>query len=308
MAASDNGRLDGLTRFLGWSSLGLGVAQLAAPHRVARLAGVDDSATAPLVIRAVGGRELIHAAGLLGSDRHRAWAKTRVAGDALDLAVLAYALNGRDGDRRRRAKAATAAVAGIAALDVYAAIRASKVRGDTKRQSLHASVTINRPPAEVYAFWRDFTNLPAFMAHLESVETLGGFRSRWTAKAPAGRTVTWEAELVDDSPNRLVAWRSLPGATVPNSGRVRFVEAPGGRGTEVHVEMEYEIPAGKLGAVVARLFGEEPEQQVRDDLRRCKQVLETGDVVVSDGTPDGIKARRTLAQRPARPETVGSAR
>ena len=304
MAASDVGRLGGLTRFLGWSSLGLGVAQLAAPDRVARLAGVDDNASAPLVIRAVGARELVHAAGLLKSDRHRAWARTRVAGDTMDLAVLALALKGRDGERRRRAKAVTAAVAGITMLDVYAAIRASRVRGDTKRRPLHASITVNRPVADVYRFWRDLTNLPTFMAHLESVESTGRMRSRWTAKAPAGRTVTWEAEMTDDTPNRLIAWRSLPGATVPNIGRVRFVEAPGGRGTEVHVEMEYEIPAGRLGALVARMFGEEPEQQVRDDLRRCKQVLETGEVVISNGSPEGTTARRTLAQRPARPEPV----
>lgn len=306
MAASASGRLGGLTRLLGWSSLGLGVAQVAAPHRVARLAGVDDDATAPLVIRAVGARELVHAAGLLKSDRHRAWARTRVLGDALDLAILTAAVRSRSGERRRRATAVTAAVAGITALDVYAALRASRTRGEAKRQALHASITVNRPAAEVYGFWRDFANLPSFMTHLTSVEPLGGLRSQWTATAPAGRTVTWEAEMTDDSPNRIIAWRSLPGSTVPNAGRVRFAEAPGGRGTEVHVEIEYDLPAGRVGAAVARLFGEEPEQQVRDDLRRCKQVLETGEVLRSPGNPDGVKASRTLARRPARPEPVGS--
>jgi uncharacterized membrane protein len=299
--SSDSGRLSGLTRTLGWASLGLGAAQLAATRRVAETAGVDDAATAPLVIRGVGARELVHAAGLLRGNRQRAWAATRVVGDAMDLAVLAKAYRARDGERRRRVGLATAAVAGITVLDVYAALRASRTRSDTGAQTLHASITVNRPRNEVYRFWRDFQNLPRFMAHLESVETQDAVRSHWVAKAPAGRTVEWDAEMTDDSPNRLIAWRSLPGAKVPNSGRVRFLEAPGGRGTEVHVEMTYDLPGGRAAALVARLLGEEPEQQVRDDLRRCKQVLETGDVVRSDATPEGTKARRLAAQKPGQP-------
>jgi uncharacterized membrane protein len=291
----------GLTRALGVASLGLGVAQLVAPRRVARLAGVDDDPAAPAVIVAVGARELLHATGLLRNRRPRAWAKTRVAGDAVDLAVLGLALRGRSGDRRRRVLLATGAVAGITAADLYAARRASRTNGGGLPLHLTATVTVNRPPREVYAFWRDFTNLPRFMAHLEDVTTTGT-RSTWTAKAPAGRTVTWDAEITQDSPNRLIAWRSVGEAAVANSGRVTFTEAPGGRGTEIRVDLDYTVPAGRLGKVVAKLFGEDPEQQVRDDLRRAKQVLETGDLVVSDGSPDGTKARRLVAQHAARPE------
>ena len=109
-------------------------------------------------------------------------------------------------------------------------------------------------------------------------------RSRWVAKAPAGKTVQWEAETTADRPNELIAWRSLPGAQVYNAGTVRFQPAPGGRGTEVRVELEYDPPFGKLGSKVAMLFREEPGQQIADDLRHLKQVLETGEILFSDAT------------------------
>ena len=163
------------------------------------------------------------------------------------------------------------------------------------------AITVNRPPEEVYRFWHDFRNLPRFMKHLEDVRVTGNRRSHWKAKAPAGTTVEWDAEVVDDRPNELIAWRSLEGADVDNWGSVRFAPAPGGRGTEVRVELDYAPPGGALGATVAKLFGEEPEQQMQDDLRRFKQVLETGEVVYSEATVHG-------RPHPARPpeENTGS--
>ncbi|HEX5386479.1 MAG TPA: SRPBCC family protein [Gemmatimonadales bacterium] len=138
-------------------------------------------------------------------------------------------------------------------------------------------VVIDRPPDEVYRFWRNLENLPRFMEHLESVTMRGGGRSHWVAKAPGGTRVEWDAEIHNEIPGELIAWRSLPGADVPNAGSVHFTPALGGRGTEVRVVLSYEPPAGRLGAAVATLFGEEPEQQVEDDLRRLKQVLESAD-------------------------------
>ena len=123
------------------------------------------------------------------------------------------------------------------------------------------SVTVNRSPEEVYRFWREFENLPRFMQHLEAVRTSGGTRTHWVAKGPAGATVEWDAETVEDRPNERLSWRSLAGSDVRNEGVVRFVKAPADRGTEVHVEIRYEAPAGKLGATVAKLFGEEPSVQ-----------------------------------------------
>lgn len=149
------------------------------------------------------------------------------------------------------------------------------------------AVTVNRPAAELYQYWHDFENLPRFMQHLVSVQVDGEKRSHWTAQAPAGATVEWDAEIVADRPDELIAWRSLAGAAVDNAGEVRFAPAPGGRGTEVRVELQYDPPGGALGATVAKLFGEEPAQQVADDLRHFKQVLETGEITQSEASAKG---------------------
>ncbi|KAB1944950.1 SRPBCC family protein [Micromonospora sp. ALFpr18c] len=291
-----------LPRTLGLLSLALGVGALVAPRPLARLTGVDDSPAAQAAIPAVGAREVVHAVGLLSGRRPAAWAWTRVAGDALDLTLLGRAMADRRGERRRRLALTTAAIAGIAALDVAAAIGAGRARRARARViRMEVAVTVNRSPAEAYRFWRDMENLPRFMAHLESVHVDDLRRSHWIARGPAGHRVEWRAEIVDDQPNRSITWRSLPGTRVPNAGRVAFVPAPGDRGTEVRVRLRYAPPAGALGRVVAKLFGEEPEQQVRDDLRRFKQVLETGEVVRSEGSPNGISVRQQAMQRPAQP-------
>ncbi|WP_229401993.1 SRPBCC family protein [Micromonospora okii] len=291
-----------LPRLLGVVSLALGAGGLLAPRAVARLTGVDDSPAALAVIPAVGARELAHAAGLLAGRRPAGWAWTRVAGDALDLALLVRARADRRGERCRRVGRTTAVVAGLAAVDLFAAVRAGRARAAHRRAiDVEVAVTVNRSPAEAYRFWRDLENLPRFMAHLESVRVEDVRRSHWTARGPAGRPVSWAAEIVDDRPNRSLAWRSMPGTRVPSAGRVRFVPAPGDRGTEVRVRLRYAPPAGALGRAVAKLFGEEPEQQVRDDLRRFKQVMETGEVVRSEGSPDGTSLRQQAAQRPAQP-------
>ena len=146
------------------------------------------------------------------------------------------------------------------------------------------TITINRTPEDIYAFWRNLANLPQFMAHLESVEE-SGQTSKWRAKGPAGVPITWDAEIVLDHPGERLAWRSIEGTTtVPSRGVVRFNQAPAERGTEVQVELKYEPPGGALGAAFAKLFGKEPGQQIAGDLRRLKQVLETGEVLHSDAS------------------------
>lgn len=140
------------------------------------------------------------------------------------------------------------------------------------------AVTIARPREEVYSFWRDFENLPKVMDHLEEVRIIDGRRSHWKARAPLRLRVEWEAEVTEDRPNELIAWRSLRGSPVQTSGLVRFSDAPEGFGTEVLVHLTYQPPFSSAGAAVARLFGEEPRQQIRDGLRRLKQILETGQV------------------------------
>ncbi|MGW2148389.1 SRPBCC family protein [Nonomuraea bangladeshensis] len=289
---------DRLGRALGWTSLALGTAQLAAPRAVTRLCGVDDAPGATTIARLAGGRELLHAALLLGGKTPARWTWTRMAGDAMDLGLLGTAAATRTGARRRRALCALGTVAGIAALDAACTgMRARKARSPLQ---VRASITINKPRAEVYRFWRDLENLPTFMTHLESVRTLGGGRSRWRAKGPVV-DLEWEAEIIDERAGDLIAWRSVPGKGVRNAGLVSFTDGPGGRGTVVDVSLEYGMRGRKLAAAVARMLGEHPEQQVRDDLRRFKQVMETGEVVRSEGSPEGHRARRQLHQRPAQP-------
>lgn len=152
-----------------------------------------------------------------------------------------------------------------------------------------AAITVDRPAAELYEFWRNLSNLPTFMDHLKSVTPLDGNRSRWVAKGPMGTDVKWDAEIINDVPGETIAWRSLAGAQVDNAGSVRFVEAPGGRGTEVRVNLDYIPPGRTLGKWVAKLFGEEPSQQIHQDLRRFKQVVETGEVATIAGQPQGTK-------------------
>jgi uncharacterized membrane protein len=288
---------------LGWFSIGLGLVQIAAPGWVARLVGVRDDDGNRTLLRAVGGRELGAGAALLTRPQPAGWLWARVGGDAMDLGLLGAALRSEDAERNRVA-AATAAIAGITAVDLLAATRLSTARAAQESGApaadalrVEKAITINRPPEEVYRFWRDFENLPRFMNHLESVRVTGDGRSHWQAKAPAGRSVEWDAEIADDRPNQLIAWRSLDGADVRNSGSVRFDRAPGDRGTEVKVTLDYAPPGGAVGATIAKLFGEEPERQLRDDLFRLKQVLETGEVVRAEGSPDGPR----LKQRPAQP-------
>jgi uncharacterized membrane protein len=150
---------------------------------------------------------------------------------------------------------------------------------------LEKSVNINRPPEELYRFWRNFENLPRFMNHLESVRETGPGRSHWTAKAPAGSTVEWDAEIYNEKEGEMIAWRTLEGADVASAGSVHFESAEGGRGTLVRVVLKYDPPGGKLGALVARLFGENPEQQITEDLGRFKQLMETGQVATGEAQP-----------------------
>ena len=164
-----------------------------------------------------------------------------------------------------------------------------------------SAITINAKPDDVYARWRDFESLPTFMYHLESVQVMDDRHSHWVAKAPAGTTVEWDAEIVEDLPGKRIAWRSVADASVENSGSVQFHAAPRGQGTEVRVELQYEPPGGAIGKIVAKLFGEEPNQQLADDLRRFKQLIEAGEIARSDSSPAGTRTMNQADQRDAHP-------
>ncbi|HEV7902417.1 MAG TPA: SRPBCC family protein [Pyrinomonadaceae bacterium] len=290
-----------LARGLGWFSIGLGLAEFLAPQAIAKISGVRGDADNRLLIRAFGLREIGHGIAILsqgGKSAAAVW--SRVAGDALDLAALGAAFASPDSHKGRVAFA-TANVLTVAALDVICAQQLSSSNDNTTEggtNQVRKSLIINRAPEELYAFWHDFQNLPTFMRQLKSVQVTGEGRSHWVAKAPAGTSVEWDAEITEDRPNELIAWRSLEGSEVENSGSVRFERAPGDRGTIVHVEIDYNPPGGVIGEWVAKLTGDDPGAQAQEALRAFKQLMETGEVIVSDGT---VWDNGFLTQRPAQP-------
>jgi len=177
--------------------------------------------------------------------------------------------------------------------DVYQALRLSSADSTDQgtvpaRHSVHVahSVTILRPQEELFQFWRRFENLPRIMPHLISVKEIDGNRSQWVAHGLTG-PIEWEAEIINERPGELIAWKSCDGAEVATAGSVHFKSAPGGRGTEVNVVMDYIPPAGKLGHGIAWLAGRDAESQIREDLRAFKRIMEAGTVPTTQGQPRG---------------------
>ena len=314
-AQSQNRNKERIANGLGWFSIGLGLTELVAPGKVAELIGVRDKNGSRALLRIYGVREIAAGIGILSRSRPAGWMWSRVAGDVVDLTSLGTAMASRRANRTRLGTA-TAAVLGVTALDVLCArqltgghrrVATSGADRLTKATSgllkkasggiVRKAIIIDRSPEEVYLFWRELRNLPSFMSHLESVEITGDNRSHWVAKGPAGKIVEWDAEITADEPNQQIAWRSLEGSDVDHSGSVRFERARGGRGTLVRVEMRYSPPAGAIGANVAKLFRAEPGQQIEQDLRALKQVMETGEVAKSDASiHSGLHAARPSAK------------
>lgn len=297
--------LDGkehLANGLGWFSIGLGLAEVVAPGRVAQLIGLPDEDRTRGILRAYGCREIASGIGILSQPQQQAgWMWGRVAGDLLDLGTLMSGMNSEQASRTKIA-AATAAVLGVTALDVMCAQQLSQGHehaeaSSTQQARFSKSIKVNRPPDVVYSFWRNVENLPAFMPHLESVQVTGDNRSHWKAKALAGMTMEWDAEIVTDEPNYLIAWGSVEGSSIHHAGSVRFEPGPLGRGTVVTVNVEYAPPGGTMSSRMAKLFGQDPARQIERDLRAFKQVMETGEVVRSDAS---IHPGMHSAQPPAR--------
>lgn len=193
------------------------------------------------------------------------------------------------GLRQRSLRGALMAIAG-SGLAYKAATSEGGIKealGVNKEIKVEKTVTINKPADELYRFWHNFEQLPTFMKHLKSVKVIDNKRSHWVANAPLGVNVEWDAEIIEDRENEFISWASVEGADVDNSGFVRFKPAPGDRGTEVKVVIEYAPPGGALTAAVAKLFGEEPEQQIGDELRRFKMLMEAGEIATTEGQPKG---------------------
>lgn len=276
----DEGGMPGLalSRGLGWFSIALGVTQLAVPRALARLIGIDPSGATPWIVRAMGAREILAGLGVLMQPHRPLPLWGRVGGDAIDLTLLGVAAATRCTSAPRLA-GAVAAVAGVTALDVIASAKTQRAFDQANRPVI-AAETIDKPPEEVYAFFRKFSQLPLFMNYLESVRELDARRSHWVAKLPVG-TIGWDAEIIDDRPGRLISWQSVEQSPINARGRITFTRTPGRNMTEVRVEMQLGFLGTGPSAALARFF---TRPQIKGDLRRLKQVMETGEVLYSDAS------------------------
>jgi uncharacterized membrane protein len=286
---------------LGLFSIGLGLAQITAAAALSKLVLGADDKPRRRAMRAVGVREVAAGLSLLARPGSAPFLWTRVVGDAVDLALLGLSLKSKK-SRSSHVSAAAVVVLGLGVLDVLAN-RRSRRDGTLPPQSLRVlkSITIGRDPEDVYRFWHNLANLARFMGHLEFVEVRDAQRSHWRVRGPAGQSIEWDAEITEDVPNEKIAWQSTGDAVLPNRGQVRFVPAPGGRGTQVILETEYQpraSAAGAVGAAIAKLFALGPEVMMLNDLRRCKQLLELGEVVHSDASiARGLHPARPAARR-----------
>lgn len=301
-------RHERLANALGWFSIGLGLAEVLAPGKLASFIGLEDENKHAGLLRFYGMRELAAGAGILSQQQQASWVWARVAGDMLDLASLASAFRAEGADKSRLA-AATAAVLGVTALDVMcgqALSLADAHRAGIQPDMPHAATAlfINKSPEEVYRFWRNFENLPRFMHHIESVQTIDGRRSHWRARLPGGFHLEWQAETIEDHPNSLISWRSVEGSEMFSAGSVRFERAGGGRGTNVILDIHYAPPGGALSAAAAKFLEGGVQLKMKEDLRALKQLLEVGEIVKSDSS---IHAGMHAARPPAELQTAQAA-
>ena len=306
-ASSPQRGAERLARALGWFSIGLGLAELAAPQALARAIGIADRRPWPLarnghasVLRFFGAREIATGIGILAERSPAPWLWARVAADLLDLSYLGSNMRKTSTDSARLG-AAAAAVAGVTALDIACSRRLSAPRSVASQVEadgfvrLVGSVSVNRPPDECYAFWRKLENLPRVMRYLESVVQTGDGRSHWKVCTPGGMRIEWNADITQDRPNELISWRARDGSMLPNDGALHFLPGPNGEGTLIHATLRYKPPGGKLAAAATALFGGPGAPQLKENLRRFKQVLETGEIITTEGQPHG-PARTSLTR------------
>lgn len=261
-----------LNMALGWLSVGAGLAELLAPRALHDLQGVRQR---PVVTRLSGLRQLVNGIGLLSGRAPTAFSVARIAGDALDLALLGTAVRSQ-GVRPIRAALAATAIAGITALDIFAAQQSrrdavARARGP---RSVNCQIDIDSSPDKLYAFWRDVENLPRFITHLRAVQPIGKGKTHWIINAPAGLLIEWDIEIVDAQPGRLLAWRTLPGSSVNHYGVIAFTPLPDDRGTRINLDLEYSAPSEPVSAALARMLGGNPAVQIAQDLRRLKALIE----------------------------------
>lgn len=294
-----------LVPILGWFSLGLGLAEIAAPKKVAKLAGLSNGRG---VVKAFGVREVISGFAVLAAPvaKYGLWA--RVAGDLLDLAVVGKGLAESESlKRRRRLKTAAAAILGITALDLYSSYKEtagdgySRTRGAALPEPVIAreSVTIKKPAEDLYLRWRNFSKLPRFFSFLEMVEEISEKQSRWKLKSFAGLNIEWVAELLDDKPGTVISWRTIEGSDISHAGSVSFKAT--GRGGETILTAELQFTAGgRPSSRINKAINWLGEHKLKHDLRRFKQLMETGEIATTKCQPAGRRSGETMLDKIAR--------
>lgn len=182
-------------------------------------------------------------------------------------------------------------------MDVEEPLTAPKSKGPSLKSGegvkVEKTITINRPVAEVYAYWRQLENLPQFMKHLISVTELDNSKSHWVAQTPVGQTVEWDAQIIEDKRDEVISWQSLPGSELENAGSVRFSEAVAGRGTVLRVLLKYAPAGGKLGKLFAKFFKTAAKKEIAENLFAFKSIMETGEKPTIDGQPKGGEENRS---------------
>jgi uncharacterized membrane protein len=268
----------GLSRTLGWLAVAAGLTDLAVPTLMARAAGLKPNTRTSLGVRAMGAHSLASGLAILLRPRRPAPMWVRFAGDFLDLGVFGLLARSRTGSKPRIG-ATLLAMAARTTLDAIASHQVQQ-HHDAVNRPVISSVTINKPPGEVYAYFRQLEQLPLFMTYLAEVRQTGPRTSHWVAKLPVVGNVAWDAEITEEKPGEVIAWRSAEGSPITMQGRATFVRAPGRNMTELRVELKVGL-MGKPSAALAKLL---TRPEIKGDLRRLKQVMETGEVLRSDAS------------------------
>ena len=281
-----------LAKGLAWVGIGLGVAEIAVPRLLSRLVGTKGHHA---LIRGYGVREIASGIRILTKPRDPGPMWVRVAGDAMDLAALGAAFVS-DKNRRGKTACAIAAVAGVTALDLLCA-QDLMSRGASARAG--ASIVLHCPIEECYRFWRNFENHALFMPYVKSVRSTGSRTAHWIAALPGKKKLEWNTEITKDLRNEQISWHSVNGSGIYHAGTIRFSPASGDRGTVARIKVICREPATGRG-VLARMLGKDPDQMLYKDLRRFKQVMETGEVITTEGQSAGRRQGATWLDNIAR--------
>jgi len=266
------------------------------PTAVARLSGLEQHRR---LLPLIGLRELAAGIGLLSTSNPTPWLWARVVGDGMDLAVILSSLLSPRNPRRMSAAVTAAVVGAITAIDTRESLRTSSSNTVSSAPDalVSASVIIGKSSQECYEFWRNPTNMTRISPMVESVTVLDERTSRWLIRSPLGTRIEWDSKITGDTPGQRISWRSVDGGGLYHAGVVRFEPATGNRGTLVSTSVHFRVPGGSAGVGLAKLLGANPRSEIREDLRRFKQLMEAGEIPTTRGQPSG---RRSLFGRMTR--------